>query len=188
MEGAQNRRIAGAVPALFLAGVEQKPGEPNHFAPRSEIIMPTINDLKQSRFLTKGDVGRGMLLTIKGWHEENVAMSGEAEANKYCLDFEETDKPLVLNSTKGQIIAKICGAEDFDGWVGYRIVAYHDPNVSMAGRVVGGIAVRAPKIAPTPTPVPPAPRPATAKAAPARPVPATAEEAEAPIEGDDVPF
>lgn len=151
--------------------------------------MPTINDLKQSRFLTKGDVGKGMLLTIKGWHEENVAMAGEAEAKKYCLDFEETDKPLVLNSTKGQIIAGICGTDDFDGWTGYRIVAYHDPNVSMAGRVVGGIAVRAPKLtpAPTPTPAAPAPRPAPAKTAPARPAPAAAEEAEPP-EGDDVPF
>jgi hypothetical protein len=119
--------------------------------------MPTINDLKQSRFLTKGDVGKGMLLTIKGWHEENVAMTGDAPEKKYCLDFDEIDKPLVLNTTKGNVIAQICGNDDFDAWTGYRIVAFHDPNISMGGKLVGGISVRAPRIAPPPAPVPTAP-------------------------------
>jgi hypothetical protein len=153
--------------------------------------MPTIHDLKKSRFLTKEDVGRGMLLTIKGWHEENVAMTGEAPENKYCLDFEETDKPLVLNTTKGQIIAKICGDEDLANWAGYRIVAYHDPNISMGGKLVGGISVRAPRIASVPAPMPaPVPR----APAPVRPMPVpplrepVAELPPGSGEDDDVPF
>jgi hypothetical protein len=152
--------------------------------------MPTIHDLKKSRFLTKEDVGPGKLLTIKGWHEENVALLGDPPENKYCLDFEETDKPLVLNTTKGQVIARICGNEDLDNWGGYRIVAYHDPNISMGGKIVGGIAVRAPRLPAAADP--PATRTAAAKPAPgpARPV-AAAEDTQAPPpepEGDDVPF
>ena len=153
--------------------------------------MPTINDLKQSRFLTKGDVGKGMLLTIKGWHEENVAMSGDAPEKKYCLDFDEIDKPLVLNSTKGNVIAQICGSDDFAAWVGYRIVAFHDVNISMGGKLVGGISVRAPRIASAPVPMPaPMPRaPAPVRLMPAPPL--REPVAELPPdggEGDDVPF
>lgn len=158
--------------------------------------MPTVNDLKKSRFLTKSDVARPLLLTIKGWHQENVAVMGEPEELKYCLDFEEVDKPLVLNTTKGNIIAKIAGAEDFDGWTGVRIVVELDPNVMMAGRLVGGIGIRAPKlnvpgVAPiAPAPKPTGPRPPTPRPAPAPPVPAPVPSGEddGGGEGDDVPF
>ena len=95
--------------------------------------MPTINDLKQSRFLTKEDCGKGILLTIKGWTQENVAMESQPEELKYCLEFDEVEKPLVLNSTRGQIIAEITGSPDLDNWRGHQIVLFVDPNVMMAG-------------------------------------------------------
>jgi len=149
--------------------------------------MPTVNDLKQSRFLTKGDVARPLLLTIAGYHEENVALSGEPPEKKWCLDFHEISKPLVLNSTKGQIIEQICGSDDFDNWIGRKIVVEVDPNISMRGKVVGGLSVRAPRNKPAPAP---APRPASPKPpGPARPA-SVVEPAEVddPPEGDDVPF
>ncbi len=153
--------------------------------------MPTIHDLKKSRFLTKSDVVRPMLLTISGWHEENVAMTGEPEEKKFCLDFQEIEKPLVLNSTKGQIIAKITGQEDLDGWVGAKIVAFVDPNVSMGGRLVGGIGVRAPRpqapLVAAPAPQPPIP----ASLSQRRPAPAPApvvEDAELSEDDPEVPF
>ena len=154
--------------------------------------MPTINDLKQSRFLTKGDVGKGMLLTIKGWHEENVALRDDPAEVKYCLDFEETPKPMVLNSTNGNIIASITGQEDLDHWTGFRIVAFHDPTIAMGGKLVGGIRVRAPRIAPVPPPPgparPPAPKPAPVSRPAPVPMPQDFEGPEAAPEGDDVPF
>jgi hypothetical protein len=64
---------------------------------------------------------------------------------KYALYFEELEKPMVLNSTNGQLIAKIVGSDETDEWAGKQIVLYHDPNISFQGRLVGGIRVRAPK-------------------------------------------
>lgn len=126
--------------------------------------MPKISEMRESKFLKKEDVGRGVLATIAGCQQHNVAMEGASPEQKWCLSFHELDKPLVLNSTNIQLCAKICGSEDTDHWTGKRIVLYTDPNVSYAGKLVGGIRVRAPKpsaAAPPPPPVAPAPEPLT---------------------------
>jgi hypothetical protein len=109
--------------------------------------MASVNDLKSSKFLKKEDVGEGALVTIRKVTQENVAKEGAPEELKWCLHFDEFDKPLVLNSTNGQIIGKVTGIEDEIevGWVGKKIVLYDDPNVSFAGKITGGIRVRAPK-------------------------------------------
>jgi hypothetical protein len=106
-----------------------------------------INDLKSSKFLKKEDVGVGVLVTISGLTRENVAMEGAGEDLKAVLHFEEFDKPLVLNSTNGQIIANITGfGDDIEkNWIGHKIVLFSDPNISFNGRLVGGIRARAPK-------------------------------------------
>jgi hypothetical protein len=149
--------------------------------------MPTIHELKSTKFLTKELVGKGMLLTIKGWHEDTVGVPPEP---KTCLDFEETDKPLVMNNTKFDVVAQICGSDEINEWNGYRIVCFLDPTIENRGKVVGGIGVRAPRIAPAPSP--PGPRPSAPKPAPARPAPvpvSVAEDAEPPeAEESDVPF
>jgi hypothetical protein len=109
--------------------------------------MPSINDLKSSKFLKKDDVGAGKLVTIASVHQENVAKDGADPEMKWCLSFNELDKPMVLNSTNAQVIGKITGIEDNIeiGWVGRQIVIYDDPNVSYAGKITGGIRCRAPK-------------------------------------------
>lgn len=133
--------------------------------------MPTIHDLTQSKFLKKEDVIPPKLVTVAGYEQVNVAMQNEPAEMKYVLQFHELEKPLVLNSTNGQLIAQITGSEDFDQWIGKRIVLFVDPNISMGGKLVGGIRARAPKLAASA----PAPKPA--------PAPVPAEPAE-----DDVPF
>lgn len=135
--------------------------------------MPTIHDLKTSKFLTKADVMTPTLVTIRGYDRVNVALAGAEPDEKYVLHFNETEKPLVLNSTNGQIIAAMTGSEDFDGWIGRKVVLYNDASISYGGRVTGGIRARAPKNQPATT----APA-ATAPAAALAPTP----------ESDDVPF
>jgi hypothetical protein len=111
-----------------------------------------INQLRESKFLKKEDCGRGVLVTIKGLIQEDVAMEGEPSELKWCLQFNETAKPMSLNSTNAQIIAQITGSEDTDHWPGHRIVLYNDPTISFKGKIIGGIRVRAPKaqaVAPT---------------------------------------
>lgn len=107
--------------------------------------MTSISDLKTSKYLKKDDVGDGVIVTINGLTRENVAMDGAEESMKYVLHFDELEKPMVLNSTNGQIIAKITGkTDDIEiEWVGKKIVLYNDPNISFAGKLTGGIRARA---------------------------------------------
>lgn len=105
--------------------------------------MPTIHDLKSSKFLTKNDVERDVLVTITGYLQVNVAKEGVEPDFKWALSFAELDKPMVLNSTNGQLLAMICGSEDFDHWTGKKVVLYNDPSISFAGKLTGGIRVRA---------------------------------------------
>lgn len=121
--------------------------------------MPNINDLKQSKFLTKNDVTPPILVTIRGYEQVNVAKEGAPPEEKYVLHFSEVEKPLVLNSTNGQIIASITKSEEFDGWINQKVVLYFDPNISFGGKLTGGIRCRAPKNQPATKPAAPAPAP-----------------------------
>ena len=109
-----------------------------------------VNDLKESKFLKQSDVGGGTLVTIGSVEQNNVAKEGAEPELKWCVHFNELEKPLVLNSTNGQLIAKITGSDDSEGWTGKKVVLYTDPNVSFGGKIVGGIRVRAPKAAAAP--------------------------------------
>lgn len=134
--------------------------------------MPDINTMKSSRFLKKEDCGNGILLTIRTCEQMNVAMEGAPEELKWCLTFEETDKPYVTNSTNRQLIAQFSGKPNTDHWAGVKIVLWNNPAIGYGGKLTGGISARAPR-GPAP-----AARPAPAAAAPA---------ADAPAE-EDVPF
>lgn len=108
--------------------------------------MPHINEMKgPSKYLSKEDIGRGALVTVKGIEQRNVAREGDSPEFRWLMHFQEGNKPLVLNSTNIQLTARICGSENTDDWTGKQLVLYTDPNVSYAGKLVGGIRIRAPK-------------------------------------------
>ena len=107
--------------------------------------MPKTSEMRESKFLKKEDVGRGALVTISGCTRKNTAMEGADPEHKWCLTFHEMDKPLVLNVINTMTIEQILGSDDTDNWIGKRIVLYEDPSVMYAGKIVGGIRVRAPK-------------------------------------------
>ena len=139
--------------------------------------MPTINDLKQSKYLTKADVIPPILVTIRGYEQVNVAKEGAEPEMRWALHFDEVEKPMVVNSTNGQIIAAITGSEDFDGWIAKKIILFNDPNISFGGKLTGGIRCRAPRNQPAQA----APSPS---AAPAKSTPAP----EPPDDDSQVPF
>lgn len=113
--------------------------------------MPKTSQMKgPGKFLSKDDVGRGLLLTISGCSSMEVT-DGE---HKWCLSFREIDKPLVLNFTNIQVCEQVCGSDDTDRWIGRQVVAYVDPNVFYGGKMVGGIRLRAPKATAPPPPPP----------------------------------
>lgn len=119
--------------------------------------MPKTSEMRESNFLKKEDVGRGVLVTITGCIPKNVAKEGAPPEHKWCLTFAELDKPLVLNSTNIQLCEQMFNSDDTDHWLGKRIVLYTDPNVSYQGKLVGGVRVRAPKPNAAPPPPPPPP-------------------------------
>lgn len=112
-----------------------------------------VNELKTSRFLKQTDVREGMLCTITGVSQENIAADGAEENLKWCLHIAENEKPLVLNPTNGAILSKILGSDESDDWIGKKVVLYADPNISFGGKIVGGIRIRAPKTVARPSPV-----------------------------------
>lgn len=107
--------------------------------------MPTVNDLKDNRFLTKEDVEPDVLATISSYDRMDVSMESEPRKDKWVLRFKELDKPLVLNVTNGQLVAAIVGSDDFDRWIGQEIVLYNDKTIMFQGKLTGGIRVRASK-------------------------------------------
>lgn len=104
-----------------------------------------ISEMKTSKFLKKEDVGEGMVCTIEGVSKENVAKEGAEEEYKWCLNFTNIDKPMVLNATNLQLLAKFLGSDESDDWQGKKIILYDDPSVSFGGKLTGGIRVRAHK-------------------------------------------
>ena len=132
--------------------------------------MPKTSEMRESKFLKQGDVGTGVLWTVHGVERVNVAKEGAEPEYKWAMSFAECDKPLVLNSTNIQLSERIFGSDDTDEWVNKKIVLYTDPNVSYGGKVVGGIRVRAPKVA--------------AKVAKPAPPPPPVED----LTDDDIPF
>jgi hypothetical protein len=110
----------------------------------------------------------------------NVALPSDPPEERFCLVFREDLKPMVLNTTNARLIAGITGSEETDDWHGHEIVLYNDPTIAYAGKIVGGIRVRAPKKQPA--------RPAPGKATAPAPAPAPAPVEQAEDEDEEVPF
>ena len=126
--------------------------------------MPSINDLSESKYVTKEDVGSGLLVTITGFERKDVSRESEPESMKYTLTFEEC-KPLVLNKTNGERIAEIANQvygvtrdyqdddegtktpanEQFRNWIGKKIVLWNNPEIEFQGKRTGGVRVREPE-------------------------------------------
>ena len=112
-----------------------------------------INDLKESKYIKKTDVEPPIKVTITHLTQEDLAMQGQPEEMKWIVHFNEC-KPLVLNSTNGQLIANALGSQETDDWKGKQIVLYNDPNVSFGGQLTGGVRARAVRVAQTENPAP----------------------------------
>lgn len=103
--------------------------------------MPRIGEMIESKFLKKEDVGTGKLFTISAVKQHNVAAQGAEPEMKWCAEFDDIDKPLVLNSTNLHLIEAALGSDNTDDWIGKPIVVFEDANVSFGGKVVGGVRV-----------------------------------------------
>jgi len=132
-----------------------------------------------STFMAKEDVSNPLLLTIGPVNMEAVNVGDGASEDKPVLHWlEQGQPPLIVNTTNWNVIENLYG-DDSDGWHGKQIVAFNDPNVQYAGRMVGGVRVKAPDAgaqapAAAPVAVPPVednPPPQTPPAQEAAPAP-----------------
>ena len=120
-----------------------------------------IGQMMAGKYLKKEDCDPPMMVVIDRFEEENVAREDQPEDMKWVMYFKDNEKGLVMNSTNLQLAAIAFGTQETDEWIGRSLVLYHDPNVSFAGKLVGGIRVRAPKgqkkpvKSPDPRPEPP---------------------------------
>jgi len=100
--------------------------------------MPSVSEMLPSRFLKQSDIEQPTVVTIGSLSKEVLD-----DQPRWILKFHELDKPLVLNSTNIQALARICGSSNSDNWSGQKVVLYVDENVSYGGKVVGGLRIRA---------------------------------------------
>lgn len=120
--------------------------------------MPKRDHFFKSKFLNAdADLTGGPLtLTIRAVREDLI---GPEKQLKALVDFDETEKALVLNATNFDVISEICGDENTDAWAGHRITLFRGSAV-FGGKRVPAIRVRPSKPAPaTPklnAPAPPA--------------------------------
>lgn len=105
--------------------------------------MPNVNDLKKSRFLAIKDVEPPVTVTITKYEKINVALETQEPDERWCLYFRELAKPLALNVTNGMLLKAITGSDDFDNWIGKKVVLFNDESVMFAGEFTGGIRIRA---------------------------------------------
>lgn len=117
--------------------------------------MPKVSEMIQSKFLRKEDFDEDRIMTIKGVKFED--MPGDDGQQKWVLYFREEAKGMALNVTTIRVLEAAFG-DDSDHWIGNKVKVYVDPNVSFAGRVVGGLRLRTPKQGPK-VPPPPASSP-----------------------------
>lgn len=104
-----------------------------------------ITDMMPSKYLKSSDVEPPKIVTIAGLKQENLAKENEQKKMRWVMEFDELDKPLVLNNTNLKRCAKALGSEDTDDWIGKKIKLYYDEDVEFGGQQVGGIRVTAAK-------------------------------------------
>jgi len=106
-------------------------------------MSPSVDDLGTSNYISKSDVGKGLLLTIRSYEKKNVG-KGKQDI-QFVFYFNEHEKGFILKPTNGKLIAAVAGSADFDDWIGKKIVLFIDPTIEFGGKITGGIRVRKPK-------------------------------------------
>ena len=106
--------------------------------------MANVNQMIESKYLKQSDLDGETEVTIVKVGQLNVAREDQEPEMKWAIRFQELKKPMVLNSTNIQLLAKACESEESEDWVGKKVTIYADPNVSYGGKLVGGLRVKLP--------------------------------------------
>ena len=94
-----------------------------------------------STYLGQADIEDDLVLTIAGIEMRELRNPSGGMDEKPVVDFKETNKQFVLNSTNWDVIEELYG-ENSDRWVGKAITLFVDPAVSFGNKRVGGVRIR----------------------------------------------
>lgn len=107
--------------------------------------MAKVSEILSSNWLRKEDLSDpvgGETFCIKKVTEELV---GADQQSKWALHWKEAGAmPMLLNKTNLRLCAAMFG-DDTDDWRGKLVEVYHDPTISYAGQLVGGLRLRPPR-------------------------------------------
>ena len=108
----------------------------------NEENMPKISEMTQSKYLKQSDIDEEVIVTIAKIGQGNLSKEGDAPDMKWMVRLVEFDKPMVINTTNIKRLAKACGSDDTDDWIGKKVTLYVDHDVEFAGNIVGGLRFR----------------------------------------------
>lgn len=98
---------------------------------------PNAADLLNGNYLSKTEIQGARIVTITDVWSEFFKVSGKW---KMIMQFEEHQKPFILNTTNTQELVEIFATKHSQYWRG-PITLYHDPAVQYTGKVDGGLRV-----------------------------------------------
>ena len=99
--------------------------------------MANIDTAFPSKYLKAHDLGgKTVKLKITGINVEKLG-----EDLRPVISFNGTEKTLVVNKTNANRITQSYGKET-DDWIGKKLIAYNDPNVTFGKDIVGGMRIK----------------------------------------------
>lgn len=105
--------------------------------------MAKISEMLPSSYLKQADFDEsGTIVTIAGIFEKNLAKPEDPVEMKWLVQFEQFEKPMVLNPTNINVLGRACGSDDTDDWTGKEVIVYVDPTVGYGGKTTGGLRIR----------------------------------------------
>ena len=96
---------------------------------------------RKSKYLTKEDVGQGMLVTISHLTMDDVEADDKTERCT-ILNFHGDLKPLILNQTNKELLKVATGEVTAGGIKEKQVVLFTDATIMFGGKMVGGIRIR----------------------------------------------
>jgi len=103
-------------------------------------------DFLTGNFIKKEDVqAEDVTLTIANVEPVQFTNADTQQVDRRLQVTFNNDKKLTLNATNLQILIKRFGAHT-QNWIGQAVTLYFDDNVTYAGRLVGGVRIRVPKV------------------------------------------
>lgn len=103
--------------------------------------MPMVSQMLISKFLSKADVQVPLVLHIRG---VSLDQGRGNEEPKWLLHFHEHRKAMKLANITLRYLEQTLGPNS-DGWINKKVQVYVDPQVMMAGQMVGGVRLRVAK-------------------------------------------